>query len=86
MACGSKEAGGVYRPRRPQQSPFYHLVERRLLGELCRAAARTVITVYRAASGRPRHERPAKAVRSQNPVSRPMFSGCNESLHASSKW
>jgi hypothetical protein len=29
-----------------------HLL-RRLLGELCRAAARTVITVYRAASHRP---------------------------------
>ena len=28
MACGSKEAGGVYRPRHPQQSPFYQLVER----------------------------------------------------------
>jgi hypothetical protein len=27
MACGSKEAG-VYRPRYPQQSPFYRLVER----------------------------------------------------------
>ena len=27
--------------------------DRRLLGELCRAAARTVITVYRAVSGRP---------------------------------
>jgi len=28
MACGSKEAGGVYRPRHPQQTPFYQLVER----------------------------------------------------------
>jgi len=28
MACGSKEAGGVYRPRQPQQSSFYQLVER----------------------------------------------------------
>ena len=28
MVCGSKEAGGVYRPRQPQQSPFYQLVER----------------------------------------------------------
>jgi hypothetical protein len=38
MACGSKETGGVYlpaprlrlagRPRHPQQSPFYQLVER----------------------------------------------------------
>ena len=28
MACGSKEAGGVYHPRRPQESPFYRLVER----------------------------------------------------------
>ena len=27
--------------------------DRRLLGELCRAAARTVISVYRAASDRP---------------------------------
>ena len=27
--------------------------DRRLLGDLCGAAARTVITVYRAASGRP---------------------------------
>jgi len=32
---------------------LYFRFERRLLGELCRAAARTVITVYRAASGRP---------------------------------
>ncbi|MBM3883030.1 MAG: hypothetical protein FJ387_25490 [Verrucomicrobia bacterium] len=28
MPCGAKEAGGVYRPRHPQQSPFYQLVER----------------------------------------------------------
>ena len=28
MPCGAKEAGGVYRPRHPQQSPFYELVER----------------------------------------------------------
>jgi hypothetical protein len=28
MACGSKEAGGIYRPRHPQQSPFYRWVER----------------------------------------------------------
>jgi len=28
MFCGAKEAGGVYRPRHPQQSPFYRLVER----------------------------------------------------------
>jgi hypothetical protein len=28
MSCGTKEAGGVYRPRHPQQSPFYRLVER----------------------------------------------------------
>jgi len=28
MACGSKEAGGVYRPRHPHESPFYRLVER----------------------------------------------------------
>ena len=28
MACGSKEAGGVYHARRPQASPFYRLVER----------------------------------------------------------
>jgi hypothetical protein len=32
---------------------IYFRFERRLLGELCRAAARTVITVYRSASGRP---------------------------------
>jgi len=28
MPCGAKEAGGVYRPRHPQQSPLYQLVER----------------------------------------------------------
>jgi len=28
MFCGAKEAGGVYRPRHPQESPFYQLVER----------------------------------------------------------
>jgi hypothetical protein len=28
MACGSEEAGGAYHPRRPQESPFYRLVER----------------------------------------------------------
>ena len=28
MVCGPKEAGGAYRPRQPQQSPFYQLVER----------------------------------------------------------
>ena len=28
MLCGRKEACGVYRPRRPQESPFYRLVER----------------------------------------------------------
>ena len=28
MTCGSKETGGVYRPRHPQQTPFYQLVER----------------------------------------------------------
>ena len=28
MPCGAKEAGGVYRPRHPQESPFYKLVER----------------------------------------------------------
>jgi Putative transposase len=32
---------------------IYFRFERRLLGELCRAAARTVITVYRSANGRP---------------------------------
>jgi hypothetical protein len=26
MPCGPKEAGGVYRPRQPKQSPFYQLV------------------------------------------------------------
>ncbi len=28
MPCGAKEAGGVYRPRHPQESPFYRRVER----------------------------------------------------------
>ena len=28
MPCGAKEAGGVYRPRHPQASPSYKLVER----------------------------------------------------------
>ena len=28
MPCWAKEADGVYRPRRPQESPFYKLVER----------------------------------------------------------
>jgi len=37
----------------PKRLRLYFRFERRLLGDLCRAAARTVITVYRAASGRP---------------------------------
>jgi hypothetical protein len=37
----------------PKRLRIYFRLERRLLGDLCRAAARTVITVYRAASGRP---------------------------------
>jgi hypothetical protein len=37
----------------PKRLRIYFRFERRLLGDLCRAAARTVITVYRAASGRP---------------------------------
>jgi Transposase zinc-binding domain len=37
----------------PKRLRIYFRFERRLLGELCRAAARTVITVYGAASGRP---------------------------------
>ena len=37
----------------PKRLRIYFRFERRLLGELCRAAARTVITVYRAVSGRP---------------------------------
>jgi len=37
----------------PKRLRIYFRFERRLLGELCRAAARTVTTVYRAASGRP---------------------------------
>ena len=28
MVCGPKETGGFYRPRQPQQSAFYQLVER----------------------------------------------------------
>jgi hypothetical protein len=36
----------------PKRLRIYFRFERRLLGHLCRAAARTVITVYRAASGR----------------------------------
>ena len=28
MPCGVEETGGVYRPRNPQQTPFYRLVER----------------------------------------------------------
>ena len=61
MGCAQQEGDArFYRTRQPQNSPFYQLVERldfgfnrRLLGDLCRAAARTVVTVYRAASGRP---------------------------------
>ena len=37
----------------PKRLRIYFRFDRRLLGDLCRAAARTVITVYRAASGRP---------------------------------
>jgi hypothetical protein len=37
----------------PKRLRIYFRFERRLLGEVCRGAARTVITVYRAASGRP---------------------------------
>ena len=37
----------------PKRLRIYFRFDRRLLGQLCRAAARTVITVYRAASGRP---------------------------------
>jgi len=37
----------------PKRRRIYFRFDRRLLGELCRAAARTGITVYRAASGRP---------------------------------
>jgi hypothetical protein len=36
----------------PKRLRIYFRFERRLLGDLCRAAARTVMTVYRAASGR----------------------------------
>ena len=28
MACVAEETGGVYRPRHPEQSPFYRLVQR----------------------------------------------------------
>jgi hypothetical protein len=37
----------------PKRLRIYFRFDRRLLGELCLAAARTVITVYRAVSGRP---------------------------------
>ncbi len=37
----------------PKRLRIYFRFDRRLLGDLCRAAARTVITVYRAGSGRP---------------------------------
>jgi Putative transposase len=37
----------------PKRLRIYFRFERRLLGELCRAAARTVTTIYRSASGRP---------------------------------
>ena len=37
----------------PKRLRIYFRFDRRLLGELCRAAARTVTTVYRAVSGRP---------------------------------
>ena len=37
----------------PKRLRIYFRFDRRLLGELCRAAARTVITVCRASSGRP---------------------------------
>jgi hypothetical protein len=37
----------------PKRLRIYFRFDRRLLGQLCGAAARTVITVYRAASGRP---------------------------------
>jgi hypothetical protein len=37
----------------PKRLRIYLRFDRRLLGELCRAAARTVVTVYRSASGRP---------------------------------
>jgi hypothetical protein len=36
----------------PKRLRIQFRFDRRLLGELCRAAARSVITVYRAASGR----------------------------------
>lgn len=47
---GAQEFGYVTIPKRLRISFRF---ERRLLGELCRAAARTVITVYRAAGARP---------------------------------
>jgi len=65
MACGSKEAGWVAEhvcaevPHRqfvftiPKRLRIYFRFDRRLLGQLCRAAARTAITVYRTVSGRP---------------------------------
>jgi hypothetical protein len=28
MACVAEETGGVYRPRHPEQSPFYRLLQR----------------------------------------------------------
>jgi hypothetical protein len=37
----------------PKRLRIYFRFDRRLLGDLCRAAARTLITVYRTASGRP---------------------------------
>ena len=40
-------------PTIPKRLRIYFRFDRSLLGDLCRAAARTVITVYRAASGRP---------------------------------
>jgi hypothetical protein len=41
----------------PKRLRIYFRFERRLLGDLCRAAARTVITLRRAASGRPNRTR-----------------------------
>lgn len=69
MACGSKEAGGVYRPRHPQGSPFYKLVERfypQLGGTRTRLAASGHNGNRRRPERRfppahPRRERPAKA-------------------------
>jgi hypothetical protein len=37
----------------PKRLRIYFRFERRLLGKLCRASARTVITVYQSARGRP---------------------------------